>query len=104
MTTRSASQIDDQAGELREVLAEVNDRVGLSALVSHARQEGSYCCPDGCGSGACETCPCCCAGWCVSGTDGVPKNPGDFAQWVVVAAEYNPVAAELARYVRKAQR
>lgn len=51
------------------------------------------CCSLGCDSGACETCPCCCAGWCVMGTDGLPADAEDQAQWFEIAVEYNPLAA-----------
>lgn len=36
------------------------------------REAGDYCCPAGCGGGGCETCPCCCAGWCIGFADGDP--------------------------------
>lgn len=55
------------------------------------------CCELACNGGACETCPCCSAGWCVSGADGqIPdtKDP-NFETWLEVAAEHNPVAAAL---------
>ncbi|MFJ2506307.1 hypothetical protein [Microbacterium sp. NPDC087592] len=67
----------------------------LKDLVGEARSEGVWCCDNGCGSGACETCPCCSAGWCVSGFDGVPEAPEDRERWLEVAAEHNPVAAAL---------
>jgi hypothetical protein len=64
-------------------------------LVEYARQQGEYCCQAGCGSGACESCPCCAAGWCVSGADGLPEDAEALDWWLEVAAEYNPVAAAL---------
>ncbi|WP_303708434.1 MULTISPECIES: hypothetical protein [Microbacterium] len=67
----------------------------LKDLVDEARSEAAWCCDNGCGSGACETCPCCSAGYCVSGFDGVPDDPEDREHWLEVAAEYNPVAAAL---------
>jgi hypothetical protein len=79
-----------------EVLNYVVDRISLRELIEYVSREGFYCCPLGCGEGACEACPCCSAGWCVSGTDGLPDNPDDLAQWLEVAAEHNPVAAALA--------
>lgn len=52
-------------------------------------------CPVGCDDGACETCPCCSAGFCVYGLDGLPEDPEDVGRWLEVAAEHNPVAALL---------
>lgn len=90
--------------ELREALSEVYERTTLPTLVQYAQQQGSYCCPVGCGGGACEVCPCCCAGWCVMGADDIPANlpddHADFDQWLVIAAEHNPVAAALLAVLR----
>ena len=66
-------------------------------LVEHARRQAEYCCQNGCGTGACETCPCCGAGACVSGADGVPDDPEALARWLEVAAEHNAFAAALAK-------
>jgi hypothetical protein len=52
-------------------------------------------CPVGCDDGACETCPCCSAGFCVYGLDGLPEDPEDVGRWLEVAAGHNPVAALL---------
>lgn len=52
-----------------------------------------HACHLGCESGACETCPCCGAGWCVFGLDGLPSEPDDLSMWLDVAAEHNPVVA-----------
>lgn len=65
------------------------------------------CCQFGCNGGACESCTCCGAGYCISGVDGVP-TPGSpdnpdygahgqevFDNWLEVAAEKNPIAAAL---------
>jgi hypothetical protein len=56
------------------------------------------CCELACNGGACESCPCCQAGWCVSGHDGTP-DPGDDAEnyriWLEVASEHNPIAKRL---------
>lgn len=57
-------------------------------------------CPLGCDEGACETCPCCSAGFCVYGLDGLPDDPEDVGAWLEVAAEHNPVAALLAAQAR----
>lgn len=76
-------------------LDDVYESTGLKALVAEARSEGDWCCEVGCGNGACETCPCCSAGWCISGVDGVPDDPEDRERWLEVAAEHNPVAAAL---------
>lgn len=54
-----------------------------------------HACHVGCRGGACETCPCCCAGWCVFGLDGLPEDADDFADWLEIAAEHNPLAAAL---------
>lgn len=72
--------------------------------VSHTRVLGDeQCCELGCNGGACETCPCCCAGWCVLGTDfhaGTPDSlEGMSAEnrqiWLSVAAMHNPLAAHI---------
>lgn len=81
---------------LPALLDQVYEHATMPDLVRYAQQEGRYCCPSGCGGGACEVCPCCCAGWCVLGTDGVPEDPADRERWLAVAAEHNPVAAALA--------
>jgi hypothetical protein len=55
------------------------------------------CCELACNGGGCESCPCCWAGYCVSGSDGQIPDTTDpnFATWLEVAAEYNPVAKAL---------
>jgi hypothetical protein len=61
--------------------------------------DDDQCCELGCSGGACESCPCCCAGWCVTGVDGLPDPVNDaenYAIWLEVAAEHNPTAARLA--------
>ncbi|ONI62659.1 hypothetical protein CSIV_14385 [Microbacterium sp. CSI-V] len=85
-----------EALTIEQVYEVVIEDHGVQALVEHARRQAAYCCQHGCGSGACESCPCCAAGWCVSGSDGMPENQEDLAQWLEVAAEHNPVAAALA--------
>jgi len=50
------------------------------------------CCEHACNGGGCESCRCCAAGWCVTGTDGLPEG-ADLAQWIEVAAEHNPIVA-----------
>jgi hypothetical protein len=52
-------------------------------------------CPVGCDEGACESCPCCSAGFCVYGLDGLPDDPEQLSDWLEVAAVHNPVAALL---------
>lgn len=52
-----------------------------------------HACHLGCESGACETCACCYAGWCVFGLDGLPTEPDDLSMWLDVAAEHNPLVA-----------
>lgn len=56
-----------------------------------ARRGPEQCCDEACNGGACETCRCCCAGWCVLGTDGLPEYPADLARWIEVAREHNPI-------------
>lgn len=60
--------------------------------------EEGRCCSLAC-TGACEVCPCCSAGWCVMGYDGLPEDFEDFSTWLEVASDYNPVAGLLASYV-----
>lgn len=58
------------------------------------------CCELACDDGACESCPCCAAGWCVAGHSGEIPNPTtdaeNYAIWLEVASEHNPVAKRLA--------
>lgn len=83
---------------LRSRVDQLNrDDITAVELLAFAQREGLVCCALGCGSGACETCACCSAGWCVMGYDGLPEHPQDRKRWLEVAAEYNPIAAELAR-------
>ena len=57
-------------------------------------------CPVGCDDGACEICPCCSAGFCVYGLDGLPEDPEDVGRWLEIAAQHNPVAKLLAAQAR----
>lgn len=50
-----------------------------------------HACHVGCTGGACETCPCCSAGWCVFGLDGLPTEPDDLSMWLDIAADHNPL-------------
>lgn len=68
----------------------------LAEVVEYARQNDEWCCTVGCGSGACEACPCCAAGWCVTGLHGLPESAEDWASWLDVAREHNPLAARAA--------
>jgi hypothetical protein len=83
-------------------------REALEAAWDHTQEEMSeagrllldeQCCEFGCNGGACESCVCCSAGWCVSGHDFL--NGGDWPEgedlenWLAVAAEKSPVAAAL---------
>jgi hypothetical protein len=54
------------------------------------------CCAEGCNGGACESCRCCSAGWCVTGADGLPEDADDLASWLEVAREHNPLAEAFA--------
>lgn len=52
-----------------------------------------HCCNLGCDGGACESCPCCCAGWCLNGADGVPDgSPENLAFWHELRAEHGITA------------
>ena len=104
---------DSLAANLRSLAADraaEEDRT-LRDRITAARKEGDYCCDLGCRGGGCETGPCCCAGWCVSGGDGqTPFNPDSDASdedrdiWLAVAAQHNPVAAALAAAQEREQR
>lgn len=93
---------------IAEAWHELTERWTVRELVAYAQMETAYCCQVGCGGGGCESCPCCHAGYCVSGLDGVPTagsdlNPNDdqahaaevYRNWLEIAAEHNPVAASL---------
>ena len=75
-----------------EVRALCDERDDLRDEVDRLRT-GERCCPDACNGGGCETCPCCSAGWCVRGRDGVPDHADDLPGWIDVAAEHNPIVA-----------
>ena len=62
------------------------------------------CCEQGCNGGACESCTCCAAGWCVTGRDGLPEDAEDFAIWLKYASEHNATAKALADALKRAQR
>jgi len=91
------SEVPDPSDEPNPITLEdlSETSTSLKDLVDEARSEAAWCCDNGCGSGACETCPCCSASYCVSGFDGVPDDPEDREHWLEVASEYNPVAAAL---------
>lgn len=74
---------DRLVDEVRALRAELDDQ---------ARRGPEQCCDLACNGGACESCPCCTAGWCVTGADGVPLEHDDLSAWLAVAAEHNPVA------------
>lgn len=61
--------------------------------------DSDQCCELACSGGACESCPCCCAGWCVWGHCGEIPNPetdsDNYRIWLETAAEHNPVAKRL---------
>lgn len=82
--------------KVRQLLDAIVEHFTPQEFVRWLATQGDYCCAIGCGSGACESCPCCGAGWCISGRDGLPENPDDLALWLEVAAEHNPVADALA--------
>lgn len=70
----------------------VIDEYGMQAIIDRARAEERWCCDAGCGSGACEVCPCCSAGWCIGGADGLPDDMPyeDKMRWLEIAEEHNP--------------
>lgn len=60
-------------------------------------EEYLYCCEYGCGDGGCETCPCCSAGYCIGGADGLPPvdfdgpvTGEDLEYWLELRASYFP--------------
>lgn len=83
-----------------------NDSRDLSGLDVYQLREAGYrvldeeqCCLLGCSGGACESCVCCSAGWCVAGNSGEIPEPSDsenYRIWLDVASEHNPVARRLA--------
>lgn len=66
-----------------------------TSAATHSERD-ERCCDLGCEGGACEQCPGCGAGWCVSGSDGLPVDAEDRARWLTVAAEHNVIASFLA--------
>lgn len=111
-----ASHLDWTAFErdAREVLAEALPvivaavRADLAGDVYELRELGVHvlgeeqCCELACNGGACESCPCCCAGWCVWGHSGtIPDRDltphSHYRIWLDTAAEHNPVAKLLAQ-------
>lgn len=88
---------DDETLSIEDVYERLIEHHTLDELVEYAEQQQFWCCNVGCGSGGCETCPCCSAGWCVSGRHGLPEDADDLAQWLEVAAEHNPAVAALCR-------
>lgn len=100
MTLQQDSSEAGAAGErqspLHQALEELRENWSLEEIVKEAIKEAEWCCEVGCGSGACETCPCCCAGYCVSGRDGLPNDdPEAVGLWLEIAAEHNPAIAAL---------
>lgn len=77
-------------------------RLGAQLEDQQARRGPEQCCDQACNGGACETSRCCCAGWCVMGTDGLPEDPDDLAGWIEAAREHNPIVEAWA--VARAQR
>lgn len=81
---------------LRDALEVLRENWSLEEIVREAIREAEWCCEVGCGSGACETCPCCCAGYCVSGRDGIPNDdPDALGFWLEIASAHNPAIAQL---------
>lgn len=82
-----------------------NDERDLTGLDRYQLREAGYpvlgdeqCCELGCDGGACESCPCCCAGWCVNGRGEIPRpdDTENYRIWLDVAREHNPMARRLA--------
>lgn len=83
-------------GTLRDALEALREDWSLEEIVKEAIRGAEWCCEVGCGSGACESCPCCCAGFCVSGRDGLPNDdPEAVGFWLEMAAPHNPAIAAL---------
>lgn len=94
-------------GTVRDALEALRENWSLEEIVKEAIRDAEWCCEVGCGSGACESCPCCCSGYCVGGSDGIPApgtvlNPGDdehsqevWQTWLGIAAVHNPAVAAL---------
>jgi len=81
---------------LRDALEKLQEDYSLAEIVKEAIKEAEWCCEVGCGSGACETCPCCSAGYCVSGRDGIPNDdPDALGFWLEIASQHNPAIAQL---------
>jgi hypothetical protein len=93
MTDQTAATTPEPT--IADAYHELTGRWSVRELVEHAMKDGEYCCQVGCGSGACESCPCCCAGYCVGGADGVPDDAAHFRPWLAAAAVHNAVAARL---------
>ena len=89
------------AAEVRRLSAALADATDVYTL----RERGlrvlgdEQCCELACDGGACESCPCCCAGWCVAGHNAEIPDPvndaENYAIWLEIAAEHNPVAKRL---------
>lgn len=70
----------------------------MGADLAEAMDNPRLHCPVGCEGGACETCPCCAAGYCVYGLDGIPGQGAladleqdEITTWWQIAAKSNPV-------------
>jgi hypothetical protein len=97
-----------QAGAMLAVaLPAVLDALEHSRDIYTLREAGlrvlddEQCCELACSSGACESCPCCQAGWCVWGhhveipdRDLTPAS--NYRIWLDTAKDHNPVAKLLA--------
>lgn len=83
------------SADLRAALETLREDWSLEEIVKEAIRGAEWCCEIGCGSGACESCPCCCAGFCVSGRDGLSEDPEEVGRWLEIAAEHNPAIAAL---------
>lgn len=98
---KAADAVEAIERDLPAALQELRDAFTVQEIVLAAIKGQEWCCEYGCGSGACESCPCCQAGWCVTGFDfkvgGWPEDGEDVGRWLEIAAEHNPIAAQLAK-------
>lgn len=83
--------------ELRDALNSLLEDWSLEEIVRAAIRDAEWCCEAGCGSGACYSCPCCSAGFCVSGRDFPVEGMTDeeWTHWLSVAVEHNALAPRL---------
>ncbi len=101
--TPATEPVHDERCEGRGLAGPVRTSCSCTYRAAHGHttpatdsERDERCCDLGCEGGACEQCPCCEAGWCVSGSDGLPMDADGRARWLSVAAEHNVIASFLA--------